>query len=225
MYPATRHDGAGPRTIAKIRWAFGGAKRSRTLTRLRVFSLRASSLRKLFDARGPSLPREGVVATEDGAAENEPGDTNGPAGCGLESPPTKGCAESAAPAERSAEGVVATVEGFVRGTCTAGAPGGDGGAGRAGAGGVGTGTGGVGTGTGGLGGEGTGAGGLGGEGTGAGGLGGEGTGTGGGGTGTVGVVGGTGTVGVGGGCAGAVTVGVGGGCTGTVTLTVGNGGI
>ncbi len=46
MYPATRHDGAGPRTIRNLRPAFGSRNASWTLTRCTVLWVDAARARE-----------------------------------------------------------------------------------------------------------------------------------------------------------------------------------
>jgi hypothetical protein len=196
-------------------------KSSRTLTRFRVFSLRAWSFRAPSTARGLALRWVDVAPP----AEDVPGEpaittTEPSAGAGVGLPPGVDFPALDPVAERTAEGALAPEDGVgvamvgvvtVGGTLggagaevgTEGTLGAGGGAGRGAGAGLGT----DGTGTVGVGG---------GAGTGVGAGGSVGVGGGGAGTGTVGVV----TVGVGGTGTGAVTVGVG----GTVTVTVGSGG-
>jgi hypothetical protein len=215
MTPTAWHDGAGPRTIRKRRAARARVKSSRTLTRFRVFSLRASSFRAPSTARVPALRWVDVEPP----ADDVPGEpaittTESPAGVGVGLPPDADCPAldpvAELTAEGTADGVAAVGAVTVRGMLgragaevdTDGTLGAGGGAGRGAGDGMGTGTVGVG-------------GGAGTVGVGAGGS--VGVGGGGAGTGTVGTV----TVGGGGAGTGDVTVGTG---TGVVTLTVGSGG-
>src|SRR5688572_29507000 len=82
MYPAIRQDGEGPRTITKMRSAFGRLNSSRTLTRSGVLSRRASSLCGVV-ARSLARPPAGLPASADGAAAEPDGPPAGPDGAGV----------------------------------------------------------------------------------------------------------------------------------------------
>jgi hypothetical protein len=62
MYPTTRHEGAGPRTIKYLRSAFGSRNASRTLTRLAVRCVVAANVRERAAGRAPWVrPSAGAV--------------------------------------------------------------------------------------------------------------------------------------------------------------------
>src|SRR4029079_19606242 len=81
MYPATRHDGAGPCTIRNLRSAFGSRIASWTLTRWAVLCVVAANVRERVVGRVARAEREldgvvyayppdgGVAVLLDGAGE------------------------------------------------------------------------------------------------------------------------------------------------------------
>ena len=160
MKPTAWHDGAGPRTIRKRRAARARVKSSSTLTRFRVFSLRASSFRAPSTARVPALRWVGAEPP----AEDVPGEpaittAESPAGVGVALPPDADCPAlgrgilGGAGAEVGTDGTLGAGEGAGRGagdgtgTGTVGVGGGAGTVGVGAGGSVGVGGGGAGTGT------------------------------------------------------------------------------
>ncbi len=76
MYPATLHEGAGPRTIRKIRSAFGRTKASRTLTRFRDRCVLASKVfvcGRAVEAGRTLRPALGLCAPDEPDDEEEEG--------------------------------------------------------------------------------------------------------------------------------------------------------